>query len=92
MIELIEYFKFPPASEFMEYILNPHPWSSWSNILNPHRRLSSSSSSSIYFHYSINNQFEQKWMTKDKMYSYAKGYQKENNFIELATYKVDRIF
>ena len=23
---------------------------------------------------------------KNKVYSYAKGYQKENNFIELATY------
>ena len=46
-----------------------------------------SSSSSIYFQHSINNQFEQKWITKKiKVYSYAKGYQKENNFIELATF------
>ena len=25
-------------------------------------------------------------MNKKKVYNYAKGYQKENNFIELATY------
>ena len=43
------------------------------------------SSSSIYFS-TQHKQSEQKWITKIKVNSYAEGYQKENNFIELATY------
>ena len=38
------------------------------------------SSSSFYFLHSINNQFEQKWITINLVYSHVKGYQKKKNF------------